>query len=249
MPMNFPLTAFVTPAIVLMLSACTRVVVVDTPMQDLPTASIAAADASEDWWDVDFTMAWNREDPPDTFLDLLVADQVCAPALAAVGEQIRLWRFHRRYAPDAIGHRLRLRVYTDKASAERLLEHIRDSSVLQWLESDEWVDSVEMIRRDRPEDPPIARASDSSWPPAIQASWPWFIMGVSQTWLVLIKEVSAEHPFEDTSKWALLEHYRQVDEIIAEQWRMYGQHAYLHHLNALFAYRPVMIRGDYLISF
>lgn len=247
--MNRSPFALVLLTSLLMLSACTRVVVVDTPMQALPKSTIGAAQAGEDWWDIDFTMNWDREQPPDLFLDALIADQVCAPALASVGGQIRLWRFHRRYAPDAIGHRLRLRVYTDEASADRLFENVRASSVVQWLESDEWVDSVKMMRRVRPEDPPIARASDADWPPAIQASWPWFIMGVSQAWLVLIKEVSAEQRYEGTSKWTLLDHYRKVDESIDGQWRAFGQHAYLHHLNAIFAYEPIVIRGNYLMSF
>ena len=232
-----------------MLSACTRVVVVDTPMEALPTAGVDAGQSGDNWWHIDFTMHWDRQDSPDMFIDTLIADQICAPALAAVGDRIRLWRFHRRAAPDAIGHRLSLRAYTDEASAESLFEHIRESSVLQWLESDEWVESVKLVERERPDEPPIARASDPNWPPAIQASWPWFIMGVSQTWLVLIKQVSAEQSLQGSSKWALLDHYQDVHKTIDAQWRAFGQHAYLHHLNAIFGYEPLVIRGNYLMTF
>jgi len=249
MSTKFPLFAFVALAMLLGLSACTRVVVVDTPMEALPTATIASAEGGEDWWDVDFTMSWDPGESPDTFLDALIADQICAPALASAGSRIRLWRFHRRHVRDAIGHRFRMRVYTDAEGADKLYEHIRASSVLEWLETDEWVESVSMDRRERPEEPAIARASDANWPQAIQESWPWFIMGVSQAWLVLVKEVSAERAYEGNSKWSLLDHYQNVNETINDQWRVFGQHAYLHHLNAIFAYKPLVIRGNYLMSF
>ena len=249
MPRNSFSFFVLVPVIVSMLSACTRVVVVDTPMTALPGDAVVSPHEGEDWWHIDFIMQWDREDAPDTFLDTLIADQICAPALASVGGHIRLWRFHRRFPPDDIGHRLSLRVFTDEETARRLFEDVRSSSVLQWLESDDWVDSVYLARRERPEGPPIAASSDPQWPPAIQASWPWFIMGVSQAWLALIKQVSAEEPFEGTSKWSLLSHYQSVDESIDAQWRAFGQHAYLHHLNAIFAYEPLVIRSSILMSF
>ena len=245
-----PVAVFVlVPAIFSMLSACTRVVVVDTPMDALPGSTLASPQADEDWWHIDFIMQWDREGPPDTFLDALIADQICAPALASVGGSIRLWRFHRRFPRDDIGHRLSLRVFTDEESARRVFEHVRGSTVLAWLETDDWVESVKLTRRERSEAPSIAASSDPQWPAAIQSSWPWFIMGVSQAWLALIKQVSVEDPYDGTSKWSLLSHYQSVDETIDEQWRAYGQHAYLHHLNAIFAYEPLVVRGNILMSF
>jgi hypothetical protein len=47
----------------------------------------------------------------------------------------------------------------------------------------------------------------------------------------------------------LLAHYRGVDEELNRQWRDFGQHAYLHHLSALFGYQPVRIKRSELQQF
>jgi hypothetical protein len=106
-----------------------------------------------------------------------------------------------------------------------------------------------MTKLDRNELPTIADTSDAAWPPEIQASWPWFIMGVSQTWLSLIKQVTAEQPIQEPSPEALLDYYASVNDRVTALWRDYGQHAYLHHLNALFGYEPLVIRETNLKRF
>ena len=249
MSRHITLPAVVLLALMTMLSACTRVVVVDTPMEALPKATIASGDAGEGWWDIEFKMSWVEDEEPDWFIDTLIADQVCAPAIAAHADFIALWRFHRRAYPDDIGHRFTLRVFADQLSVEQVLKDIEGSSVLHWLETDGWVESVKMVQRPRLDDPPVARASGVRWSPEIKASWPWFIMGVSQAWLSMIMEVSKEQGFEGTSKWALLDHYREVNERVSVQWQQFGQDAYLHHLSGIFGYVPLVIRGEYLKRF
>ncbi len=235
-------------AILLMLSACTRIVTVRMAPGDMPSASVTAGDADA-WWSIAIKMRWDPEQTPDWYLDALLADQVAAPALADFDPQIRLWRFHRRAADDEAGHRFSIMVYTDPVTADAFYEKLRDASVLRWLESDGRVVSVTMFKMDRPELPPIARTSDAAWPPEIQASWPWFIMGVSQTWLSLIREVTAEQPLTDPSPAALLEYYRAANDRVTALWRDNGQRVYLHHLNALFGYQPLIIRETNLKRF
>jgi hypothetical protein len=215
----------------------------------MPSGSVTGTGDGDAWWSIVFRMHWDPEQTPDWYLDALVADQVCAPALVNFGPQISLWRFHRRAADDQSGHRLSLFIYTDSLTADVLFTQIRAASLLQWLESDGRIDSVSMTQVERPELPPIARTSDATWPPELQASWPWFIMGVSQSWLSLIRQVSAEQPLEDPSPAALLDYYRSVDDQVTALWREYGQHVYLHHLNALFGYQPLIIRETNLKRF
>ena len=248
-PITPSLTCVVLVVVLLMLSACTRTVVIRTPASDVASGPMTAADDGDDWWSIAFRMQWDPEQPPDLYLDALLADQVCAPALAEVGSRIDLWRFHRRAARDDVGHRFSLMVYTDLSTAEALYGQIRGASVLQWLESSGRVMHVAMNKVERPELPPIARASDGTWPPEIQASWPWFIMGVSHTWLSLISEVTVEQPMEEPSTGTLLEYYRSVDGRVTALWRDYGQHVYLHHLNAVFGYQPLVIKETNLKRF
>ena len=230
-------------------SACTRVVTVQTPADMPPAGSLATTGESDAWWSIDFTLDWVPDQEPDWYLDALLADQICAPALVDLGPQISLWRFHRRAADDKAGHRFSLLVYTDPLTAEALYTRMRDQSLLQWLETDGRLDAVSFSRMQRPDVPPIAVSSDAGWPPEIQASWPWYIMGVSQSWLSLIRQVTAEQPLEDPSPEALLDYYRSVNNQVTILWRVYGQHSYLHHLNALFGYQPLVIQETNLKRF
>jgi hypothetical protein len=245
------LIGIVLIAVLLTLSACTRVVAVRVSATDLSSGSAAITEAedADAWWSIAFRMRWDPEQTPDWYLDALLADQVCAPALAEFDPPIGLWRFHRRAANDEAGHRFSLLVYTDPLTAEVLYRQIRATSVLQWLESDARVDSVNMTKVERPELPSIARTSDAAWPSEIQASWPWYIMGVSQTWLSLIQQVTVEQPLEEPSPDALLDYYRIVNDRVTALWRDNGQHVYLHHLNALFGYQPLLIRETNLKQF
>jgi hypothetical protein len=243
------LTGITLLIVVLTLSACTRLVAVRTPSRDVAAGSTLEAADGSSWWSITFRIQWDTAQAPDWYLDALLADQVCAPALAELGPQISLWRFHRRAADDTVGHRLSLMVYSDALTADVLYQQIRETSVLRWLESDGRVEQVSMEAVERPELPSIARTSDATWPSEVQASWPWFIMGVSQTWLSLIREVTIEQPMVESSPDALLDYYRGVNNQVTTLWRDYGQHVYLHHLNALFGYQPLLIRETNLKRF
>ena len=243
------LTGIALLAMLLSLSACTRVVTIRAPANDLPPVSMTVAGDEDVWWRIAIIMRWDPEQTPDWHLDTLLADQVYAPALSDAGSAISLWRFHRRAADDETGHRFSLLAYTNAVSADILYRQIREASVLQWLESDGRITSVSMSKVERPELPSVARSSDPAWPAEIQASWPWFIMGVSQTWLSLIREVAAEQPLAEPSPTMLVDYYRGVDERVTALWRDYGQHVYLHHLNALFGYQLLIIQETNLKRF
>jgi len=236
--------------LVVLLSACTRTVTIEVPSRTLPPESVATASDKTGWWKIDFGLKWESEEETDWHLDALLADQVCSPALAEYRSRVYLWRFHRRAARDSAGHRFRLNIYTDPDTAEALYAQIRETAVLLWLESEGQVETLVMTEVDRPQRPPIAQTSDAGWPPEIQASWPYFIMGVSQMWLKLIEEVGAEDPQPEYSDMAaVIDYYRTVNDRVNTLWREEGQHAYLHHLNALFGYQPLVIRETNLKRF
>ena len=236
-------------ALMFMLSACTQVVTVRAPTQDMPTSAMTGEADQSLWWRISTKMHWEPEQEPDWYMDALLADQVYAPALAEFGAAVKLWSFHRRAADDGAGHLFTLLVYADAQTVEALYQRIRAVVLMQWLESDSRISSPTMTKMARSDTPAIALSSDAAWPAEIQASWPWFIMGVSQTWLSLIRQVTAGQPNADSSPAALLDYYRVVHERVSDLWRDHGQHAYLHHLNALFGYQPLIIRGTDLKRF
>ena len=90
--------------------------------------------------------------------------------------------------------------------------------------------------------PNIEDTSDSKWSPVVQKNWPYFIMGVSQMWLNMITGVAAELP-DRTPYYSVKEleaFYQEVNTRLTKIWQQEGRHAYLHHLNALFGYKPLI---------
>jgi hypothetical protein len=61
-------------------------------------------------------------------------------------------------------------------------------------------------------------------------------------WLNLVVEI-AERDLKDHRPASLEEidvFYRQVDETVTGLWQKTGRHAFLHHLNAVFEYQPLI---------
>ena len=99
--------------------------------------------------------------------------------------------------------------------------------------------------------PRIKDTSDKRWPPSIQKSWPYYIMGASRMWLNLIAETRAGLP--GTDRFLSLQDnealYREANAAITAMWEQKGRHAFLHHLNAIFGYEPVMVQEQQMLKF
>jgi len=92
----------------------------------------------------------------------------------------------------------------------------------------------------------VEGSSDPRWSPELQRAWPYYIMGVSEMWLRLIDEhARAAAPQEEAPDLGrTVAFYRQVDQAVTRTWQKEGEHAFLHHLNALFGYQPIDLRGE-----
>jgi predicted ATPase len=76
-------------------------------------------------------------------------------------------------------------------------------------------------------------------------------MGASQMWLSLIIETVVEMP-QPKAALALVENehlYKEVNAIITALWENNGRHAFLHHLNALFEYKPIGYYEKLMLTF
>jgi len=62
-------------------------------------------------------------------------------------------------------------------------------------------------------------------------------------WLDLIDQKVAERSFDENNATLaqVLELYREVDAQAVSVWENEGRHAFLHHLNALFEYKPLWV--------
>lgn len=208
-----------------------------TPVRAQGSADQGADSATEGWWYVRFRLAWPKDAEPAWHRDLLLADQVVRPVLADHREVISLWRFHRRAARDGAGHRFAFIFRSSPAVAARVYDQMRTNPTLTRLEQRGVVKSVDYDDLGHLKRPGIADTSDRAWSPQMQAAWPAFIMGVSQLWLDLIEQVGREGDWPR----GLDARYRAIDASVTKIWQSEGSHALLHHLNALFGYRPVTV--------
>lgn len=213
---------------------------VDVPLSPPATSRVESEQLS--WWAIRFRIAWPEDTDRDQAMALLLADAVVAPVLRHYAGQIAWWRFHRRAARDHAGHQLSVLFYSNPAVAARMVADIQQSEVLQSALGAGKVEKVRYPDTDKPDRPGIEFYSDSSWPLAIQRTWPSYIMGVSAMWLGLIDELRDHEPEQGEDFDLLLEQYREVDQQIFDLWYEEGQHALLHHLSAVFGYQPIRIR-------
>jgi hypothetical protein len=187
--------------------------------------------------------SWPADALPAMHLDLLAAREIFAPLLEAHRGELPLWRFHRRAARDRAGHRLRFLFYALPETAREINTALMADALLAELNG---AGLLERVAIDDPEERPradLAATSDPAWSPAMQASWPYFIMGVSQLWLDLMGRLAATEslgpPPRDLE--ALVDYYKGLEERMTATWQQEGRHALLHHLNALFGYERLTV--------
>ncbi len=206
--------------------------------------------APKAWWYARFQVNWPEEiEEPAWSVDLLLAREVVAPVLVQFRNDIILWRFHRRAGRDKAGHRFSFIFYSQPEAARKIYATLQTSPLLGEMKkiglivNDSYDDTNEVTR------PEIESTSDRSWSLPLQKAWPYFIMGVSESWLDLISQlvVSASHKPSSLDK--MLEFYREINLTVEKTWAKEGGHAYLHHLNALFGYVPVDLRKKGPMSF
>lgn len=213
--------------------------------QNLPQANIPFAyKQTEDnfWWRCQFKIVWPENTRLDWGMDLLLAHSVISPSLKNHHKDISYWRFHRRAARDSAGHQFSFIFFSKPETAASVYWEIQQSSILKQALEMKLVERVRTGDPQNPESPNIEDASDPNWSPEIQRSWPLFIMGVSSLWLELINDFFPAGPEDHENIEIMLEKYHEVDAQITNLWRNEGQHAFLHHLNAIFGYNPMFLR-------
>jgi len=91
--------------------------------------------------------------------------------------------------------------------------------------------------------PAISDTSDPNWSAPLRKAWPYYLMGASQMWLDLISGMAdGEQETETPLTFDDLDHqYARINAAITTLWQNEGRHAFLHHLNALFGYEPIVI--------
>ena len=213
-----------------------------------PPAEIAS---SAGWWSARFRMYWPPEEEPFWHTDLLIAHKIVAPVFLQYKDRIYLWRFHRRATRDGAGHQFSFIFYASAQTAYQVFDTLRSNALLTEMAYTGRVIEEVYDNPDRITKPRIKDTSDPNWPSLIQKSWPYYIKGVSQMWLNLITETVADMPTPDAplSLDEYEELYKEVNATVTSLWENNGRHAFLHHLNALFGYKPVVFYEKRMLKF
>ena len=229
-------------------AGCTTTTSVITPEPMAPPPEIASA---EGWWFARFQLQWPENQPVNWHWDLLIAHKIIAPAMGQSKASIRLWRFHRRAARDQAGHQFSFIFYASAQTAYQIFDMLRSSALLAEMKQAGVIIADLYDWPDKIDKPRISDTSDPNWPAALQKGWPYYIMGASQMWLSLIIETVVEMP-QPKAALSLVENehlYKEVNAIITSLWENNGRHAFLHHLNALFEYKPIGYYEKLMLTF
>lgn len=234
--------------VMVVMAGCATTAPGQLPRRMAPAPEIAS---SEGWWFARFQLQWPEEQPVEWHWDLLIAHRIIAPALEQSKTSIRLWRFHRRAVRDQAGHQLSFIFYASVQTADQIFHALQSNALLREMKSAGVVLADIYDRTDKIGKPRIGDASDPNWPAVLQKSWPYYIMGASQMWLNLINETVAQMPppavaltLDEARRL-----YLEVNAVIGSLWESNGRHAFLHHLNALFGYAPLIYYEKRMLSF
>ncbi len=209
----------------------------------------APASSNEGWWYASFQINWPQDEDLSLDSDLLIAHRIISPVLNKYKKDIPLWRFHRRAARDAAGHRFSFIFYSTAATARTIYAAIDSSKVLGQMQAEGVILRVNFDDTNTISKPGMEGTSDPSWSLPLQKAWPYFIMGVSQTWLDLISQYAEDGRRQPASPAEMQAFYREISQEVESTWRKEGGHAFLHHLSALFGYGPVNLPGKVEMRF
>lgn len=217
-----------------------------TPSVPTPTAipgPLPPASPDSAWWYARFHIDWPEDAAPSWHMDLLIAHLIVRHSLERHQQDISLWRFHRRAARDMAGHRFSFIFFAPPAVAQLIYAELVTHPVFQDARASGRILDLECDDTNTPARPAIADTSDPKWSVPLRQAWPYYLMGASRMWLDLIcRMVSGDQGVEAVSTFMEIEErYTAVNASITALWENEGRHAFLHHLNALFGYEPLII--------
>ena len=96
-----------------------------------PTAKEATGPSQNGWWYARFVMNWPADKEPSWYIDPLLAHRVVSPVLDRYGNDIVLWRFHRRAARDQAGHQFSFIFYASRETAREVFAALQADAMLQ----------------------------------------------------------------------------------------------------------------------
>ena len=243
-----------------MLSACAQQPVFQLNQSASNLFENTDQQTSQQWYKLVVTWHWPQGQKIDWSLDGLLAHQVLGPWLVDselddLRDAPKLWRFHRRAAREG-GHRFRLLMLATPEQAKSLEIWLATQPVWHEMQQQGLIEAASLSALSQNGLPLLAVGADPIWPEDLQQQWQFYIHGVSRMWLGLLGSRVQQQLLEDDSGSVaeldldqLLALYKKVQDSMTMLWQEQGKHALLHHLNAIFAYQPLVIDQQWLMGF
>ena len=172
--------------ILLMLPACSFIEPHAPEIQRAEKPHYSPAESLEQaqkyWWRASMKMRWDERQDTAWHMDTLLAHQIFKPLLLQHSNEIEMWRFHRRAARDAAGHRFSFIFYALPDTAAAIFQSLENNALLRELLESQLVESVKTDDIQTNRQSAIEATSDKNWSLPLQRAWPYFGMGVSQLW-------------------------------------------------------------------
>ena len=201
------------------------------------------------WWQIGFHRPFKEDEELQWQYDTFIAHQILKPVIHT-NQELALWRFHRRAAPDEAAHRFSFIFYATRKVGEDIYQKISQDETVRQLLDGEHLDRLSFYDINKELRSEMENTSDPRWPLELQKTWPYFMMGACQTWLGLVELYYDELALSKESDLnERLAGFEKVNEKLNLLWKKNGNHAFLHHLNALFAYQELYIAGGWLGRF
>lgn len=206
-----------------------------------PAALPAANEPAMAWHSCRAKLSWETDQPAPWDADGLLAVALFAPLIESLGPHLEIWRFHRRAGRDGAGRRFSFIYRASELGHNSIVEWLEQHPLRMALHAAGVLEQLDCSDVAYWSGPGMGATSDAAWSPAMQEVWPQYIHGVSRMWLELMRmqigPLRGERSLDE-----LLAASAEAQRVTTLVWQGEGQHALLHHLNAVFAYQPLLIR-------
>ena len=193
------------------------------------------------WHSCRAKLSWEVDQPAPWGADGLIAVAMFAPLIDSLGSHLEIWRFHRRAGRDGAGRRFSFIYRSSEQGHNSIVEWLEQHPMHKALRAAGVLEKLDCSDVAYWSGPSMGATSDAAWSQAMQEVWPQYIHGVSRMWLELMRmqigPLRGERSLDD-----LLAASAEAQRVTTLVWQGEGQHALLHHLNAVFAYQPLLIR-------
>ena len=212
---------------------------------------MAETDLDRYWYEVKFSLKMLSDADeyvaihhPDSPLHPLIANEILRPIIESMEGDVTLWRFSRMSEPQEKTHQFAFNFYGPQTLCSEVLRNVYADETYKEMKESDYLElggneDIAVIRLG----PDIKDISDQGWPDEVREAWPFFIQGVSQSWLKMV-EMSA-NMLRETLPCGTLEEkenfYNHVKRVMTERWMRFGWASMLNHLNAMFGHKYIDI--------